>query len=142
MEEESTLETFLKSVARKGIFHEITTAYSPESDGRAERLNRTFMYMARSMIIGTDGAIHDGLWAEAMNNGNHIRTQLLKKSSRKRLTPFEMLTTLRPDFSYMKLFGCAAYVHIPKILQHGNFSQRAQEGIFLGTAKVMPTEYS
>lgn len=37
----------------KGIEHKLSSPYSPESnDGNAERLNRTFMDMARSMLAG------------------------------------------------------------------------------------------
>lgn len=35
----------------KGIVHEVTTAYSPESNGNKERLNPTLMNIARTMEL-------------------------------------------------------------------------------------------
>ena len=40
-------EAYLKS---KGIQHELSVAYSPQQNGVAERLNRTLMESARSML--------------------------------------------------------------------------------------------
>ena len=42
------LETWLKS---KGIMFEFTAAYNPQSNGKAERLNRTLNDSARSMLM-------------------------------------------------------------------------------------------
>ena len=41
---------FQNWIKARRIVHEITTAYSPESNGSAERLNRTLLDMARTMM--------------------------------------------------------------------------------------------
>ena len=42
--------SFMNYCAEKGIMHEFTSPYCPEQNGVAERLNRTIMESARSMI--------------------------------------------------------------------------------------------
>lgn len=39
-----------KWLSDKGIVHEKTSLHSPESNGKAERLNRTLLDMARTMM--------------------------------------------------------------------------------------------
>ena len=43
---------FKKWLSHRGIQHKWCSAYSPESNGKAERLNRTLLDMARTMLIG------------------------------------------------------------------------------------------
>lgn len=43
---------FQERISRRGIVHEVTTEYSPESNGAAERLNQTLLDIARTMILG------------------------------------------------------------------------------------------
>lgn len=54
------LQDFLKM---KGISHEITTYYSPESNGREERPNRTLLDMALTMMNGFKIKSSEMLWA-------------------------------------------------------------------------------
>ena len=64
---------FIKYCAEKGIMHELTSPYCPEQNGVAERLNRTIMESARSMIY------HAGLpldfWAEACNTAVYVHNR-------------------------------------------------------------------
>ena len=119
----------------KGIHHEITTSYSPESNGRAERLNRTLIDMARSMMIRLNGNMTERLWGEAINTANYIRNRVVTRSSREQKTPYEIIFGKRPDVSNLRIFGCAAYVHIPKQKLAGKFAARAEEGILVGYCK-------
>ncbi|GKD53211.1 retrovirus-related pol polyprotein from transposon TNT 1-94 [Tanacetum coccineum] len=48
----------------KGIHRELTSPYTPEQNGIAERKNRTVMEMARSML--KEKKLPDNLWAEAV----------------------------------------------------------------------------
>ena len=54
---------FAEFCASKGIFHEFTNPYSPEQNGIAERLNRTIMEAARSMLYKANLPLQ--FWAEA-----------------------------------------------------------------------------
>lgn len=125
-------DTFSEWLKERGIIHEITTAYSPESNGRAERLNRTLIDMARSMLLQTDPEVSKPFWAEGINSANYIRNRLVTKSTPEDRTPYEIIMGRKPDVSNIRIFGCTAYVHIPKARQHGKFAPRAMEGIMVG----------
>lgn len=53
------------------IFHELSTVYCPEQNGRAKRQNRTIVEMARTLLAG--GGLPQGLWREAVHSAAHIR---------------------------------------------------------------------
>ena len=57
----------------RGILHELTIPYTPEQNGVAERLNRTLMETAQSMIS------HSGLsskyWGEAVVSAAYVRNR-------------------------------------------------------------------
>ena len=59
-EYQATLKSYLDE---KGIENDITTHYSPESNGISERLNRTLLDMARTMLFGAN--LPNKLWTEA-----------------------------------------------------------------------------
>lgn len=48
---EYTSESFKNGLNKMGILHEITNPYSPESDERAEKVNRSLMGMALTMMV-------------------------------------------------------------------------------------------
>jgi transposase InsO family protein len=50
--------------AEKGIQFEYTIPYSPTLNGVSERMNRTMLYKARSMLIGS--GLPKNLWVEAV----------------------------------------------------------------------------
>ena len=75
-------KAYLKS---KGIRHELTVPHSPEQNGVAERMNRTLMESARSMIA------HAGLpnryWAEAVATVAYVRNRTPTTSIKEDKTP-------------------------------------------------------
>lgn len=84
----------------QGIIHELTTPYSPESNGKAERLNRTLLDCARSMMILILFNDNDGLWSEAINTENILGYRLSSKLCPQKFTPYEVI--------YGKLHICLA----------------------------------
>jgi transposase InsO family protein len=59
--------------AGKGIVHETTVGYAPQSNGAAERLNRTLLERMRGMLK-TSGA-DLSLWAEAIVTASYLRNR-------------------------------------------------------------------
>jgi len=53
----------------RGIRHEFSAPYTPESNGRAEREIRTLVECARTMLI--DSGLPEKLWSEAILCGIH-----------------------------------------------------------------------
>lgn len=93
-----------------GIVHQSTLPYTPEQNGKAERLNRTLLEKARSMLA--DSSLPFEAWGEAVMTANYLRNR--SPTSGRDLTPYEMMTGKRPDVGHLRVFGAKAFVHIPK----------------------------
>lgn len=119
-----TLQAFYK---HKGIHVETTVPYTPEQNGKAERLNRTLTERERSMRF--ESQLPDRLWAESIMTANYLRNRSPRKGQD--VTPYEAFYETKPDVSHMKVFGSVAYAHVPK--QHRNkLGARAVKGVFVG----------
>ena len=110
-----------------GIHHSKTTAYSPEQNGAAERLNRTLMEKVRTMLI--ECGLSLPFWAEAVTTANYLRNRSPVSGLDK--TPYELFTGIKPDVSHLRVFGCVAYAHVPKQLRR-KLEPTAVRGVFLG----------
>ena len=128
-------KSFQKYLDEKGIKHETTTAYSPESNGAAERLNRTLLDMARTMLLNIANNQMHRFWAEAINTANYIRNRAYTKSCKEDKTPFETVNGNTPNLSHLRIFGCDAYVHTPKQRRKNKFDDRAKRGFLIGYDK-------
>ena len=119
---------------QKGIKHELTSSYSPESNGKAERLNRTLMDMARSMLMDLGKVSgHQNLWGEAINTANFLRNRMYTSASNDPTkTPYEIIMNKKPDLKFVRKFGSKSYVHVPKKKRRGKFDERATVGICVG----------
>ncbi len=119
-----TLQDYLK---RKGIVQQTTAPYSPEQNGKAERLNRTLVERVRSMLHGAK--VSKELWGEAVMTANRIRNCSPATGHSK--TPWELFYNVKPDVSNMRIFGSIAYVHTPKELRK-KLDPKGKAGVFLG----------
>lgn len=88
----------------KGIRHELSAPYSPESNGKAERLNRTLLDMARTMLIDAEHLPnHRRLWAEAVNNANFLRNRMFTTAaSDPDKTPYELIMGKKPSLAHVR----------------------------------------
>jgi hypothetical protein len=111
-----------------GIARQKTTPYTPQQNGVAERMNRTLMEKARCMLSGA--RIGQELWAEAVG----IACYLVNRSPSSALgdkTPQEVWTGKEPSLTHLKVFGCDAYVHVPKE-NRSKLDKKAEKCIFIG----------
>lgn len=69
------------------------------------------METARSMVIGSK--LPNILWAEEFQSACYILNRCATKALDK-ITPEEKFSGLKPDVSHLRIYGCAAYLHIPK----------------------------
>ncbi|KAF8064476.1 Retrovirus-related Pol polyprotein from transposon TNT 1-94 [Scenedesmus sp. PABB004] len=114
-------------LATKGTSHQFTTPYSPASNGKAERLNRTLLESAVAMLKAA--GLPKTVWAEAFHTANFLRNVLPADGKSK--TPWELFFGTKPDASRLRVFGCRAYVHTPAALRT-KLEPSAQPGVFLG----------
>ena len=101
-------KAYLKS---KGIHHELTVPHCPEQNRVAERMNRTLMEMARSMMA--HARLPDRYWVEAVDAAAYIRNRTSTSSIKGFKTPYEVWSGEKPNIEHLKVFGCIAYSHIP-----------------------------
>jgi transposase InsO family protein len=100
-------ETWLKE---KGIRQESSAPYTPEQNGVAERLNRTIVESARSMLHSAQVASY--LWAEAVNCAVYLQNRSASKSIKN--TPYEIWKGVKPNITHLRVFGSEVFVHVPK----------------------------
>lgn len=114
--------------AMKGIVIEYTTPYDPELNGVAERMNRTLLEKARAML--TESSLAKFLWGEAIMTATYLANRS-PTSSLEKMTPYEMWYQHKPKLSHLKVFGCTAFVHIPKGARK-KFDNRSVECVLVG----------
>lgn len=110
-----------------GIILETTTPDTPESNGIAERLNRTIYERVRCMLL--DGALPATLWAEAASTVVYTLNMLPTKAVD--LSPHEIMLKRKPDVSHLRAFGCVAYTRILED-KRGKLDARAMKGVLVG----------
>jgi hypothetical protein len=77
----------------------------------AERMNTPLMEKARSLLSGV--GLGPKLWVEAVG----IACYLVNRSPSSTLVekiPHEVCTSKKPSLEHIIVFGCDAYVHVPK----------------------------
>ena len=108
---EFTSTAFSEFLAECGITQETSAPRTPQQNGLAERMNQTILGGAKSMRI--HAGLSEGFWAEAMMTASHVLNRTPRKGLNWR-TPHELLFGRIPDIRYLRVFGCRAWVHIPK----------------------------
>lgn len=98
----------------KGIQLLYTVPYNPKMNGVAERLNRTFMEKARTMLIASE--TDRRFWNEAVKTANYLKNRSPTAAYGKQFiakTPAEIWFGTKPELSHLRIFGSECYNHIP-----------------------------
>ena len=74
-------------------------------------MNRTLMEKERSMLIGT--GLGQEFWAEEVETTCYL-VNISPSSALEDKTPHEVWTGKKPSLSHLRVFGCDAYVYVPK----------------------------
>ena len=127
---DGTLQTAL---VEKGVQVELTATNAHQSNGVAERFNRTMLDKVRSMLA--DAGMPTKWWGDALIYACDLHNCLLRRGSS--AVPHEVLLGRRPDISQFRIFGCRAWVHVPDKTGRHKLDARARRGRFLGFQQPM-----
>lgn len=119
------VSTFLRN---NGIIHQRTVDYTPQQNGVSERANRSIVERARSML--EEAKLSKKYWAEAVNTSVYLKNRCPTRAVRG-MTPEEAWTDRKVDLSYLKVFGCRAFMHVPK-QKRKKFDPKTKELLFVG----------
>jgi hypothetical protein len=126
---ESSAGMNLKNSVRNAVYQGInTTPYTPQYNGVAERMNMTLVEKARCKLSGV--GLGKYFWVEAVG----IACYLVNRSPSSTLddkNPHEVWTGKKPSLTHLKVFGCEAYVHVPKENKI-KLDKKAENCIFIG----------
>lgn len=114
----------------KGIIQELTIPYSPQSNGVSERMNRTLLNKARTLMLESQLPKH--LWGEAVKCATY-QLNRCPSSAIDYWTPTEVMYGHK-DLEKLRVFGSKAWAYI---LPKGNkLEPRAREMRLVGYGKV------
>ncbi|GKB81463.1 retrovirus-related pol polyprotein from transposon TNT 1-94 [Tanacetum coccineum] len=114
------------------ISQNLSSPYTPEQNGVAERRNITLIEAARTMLNGSVLSKH--FWTDAVRIACYTqnRSIIFKRHDR---TSYEIFRERILDISYFHVFRCLVFIHNHK--DHlGKFDAKADDGYFLGYSSV------
>jgi transposase InsO family protein len=119
---------FKKYCTDSGITHQKTVPHTPNQNGVAERMNRTLLELARTMLSSGKMSLH--FWGHAIQHATTIRNHSPTSSINGKI-PIQVLTGQDPDYLHFKPFGCPAYGNIVTELR-SKLGKTAVYGRFVG----------
>ena len=127
----NSMAEHLRDVSTK---HERTAPRSQWQNGKSEVLNRIYFETVRCLLKASD--LPYEFWGFAVLHTSYIRFRLVRRGETK--SPLEKLTGMRPNFKFLKIFGCDAWVVVPPD-DRNKFDDRVIKGIFLGYDRRSPS---
>jgi transposase InsO family protein len=117
------------------IKRELTTPYNPQRNGVAKRKNRLIIEATKVMIH--DQSLHMHLWAKASSTVVYVQNRSPHKILGNK-THEEVFTGKKPKVSYLRIFGCPVYIHVPEE-KRTKLEPSGRKGIFLGYSETSKT---
>jgi len=100
-------QSFLQS---NGIISQRSCSYTPQQNGVAERKNRHFLDVVRTLLI--ENSVPPMFWVEALIIAayliNRLPSQVLGLES-----PYFQLHHCHPIYTNLHTFGCVCFMHLP-----------------------------
>ena len=92
-------------MALLGVQLQTTPPHSPESNGVAERWNRTIQDKTRTVMSAA--SLPSYMWAEVLQAVNMLRN--MSPVTNLDCTPWELWTGQKPNLSKLRVLGCKAF---------------------------------
>jgi transposase InsO family protein len=113
--------------ADSGVQRQYSVPYTPQQNGRVERLNRTLAKKMRALLF--DAGMPEQFWEYALLTANAVRSK--SHCSVVNAAPEQHFTGMQPDLSVLRVFDCLAYSHVPEELRK-KLDARSRPGVFVG----------
>nr|GFB04431.1 Gag-Pol polyprotein [Tanacetum cinerariifolium] len=120
-------DTFYK---QEGIRRQFTTAYTPQLNEVAERMNRTLLERARAMLA--TASLGKSFWAEAVNTACYVINRSPSTAVELKI-PMEMWTGNSINYSDLHIFGSPMYV-MYNTQETTKLDPKSKKCLFLGYA--------
>ncbi|GJX41309.1 gag-pol polyprotein, partial [Tanacetum coccineum] len=127
---EYTGDEFDTFCRQEGIKRQFTTAYTPQQNGVAERMNRTLLERARAMLA--TASLGKSFWAEAVNTACYVINRSPSTAVELK-TPMEMWTGKPVNYSDLHIFGSPVYV-MYNTQETTKLDPKSRRCLFLGYA--------
>ena len=120
---------FKRYCGNQGIRFENSAPYTPQENGKIERIWGNSVAMARCFL--DNACLDKKYWTYALNMAFYVKNMLLHSALEKTL--FELMYNEKPNLSFVKFFGFVAFMHIEKQFRKKLY-QTSKKGIFLGNS--------
>jgi len=127
---------FRNMLQEEGYALELTGSDSSNQNGIAERPNRTLAEMMRCMLHSAN--LGPGYWSYALTHAVYILNRMPHSSINK--SPYEAMTKMKPDLTYLRIFGSRACAKKPGKRPY-KLDTHAFNGIFLGYTATSKNVY-
>ncbi|GJS63261.1 putative ribonuclease H-like domain-containing protein [Tanacetum coccineum] len=118
----------LEFCGNKGIKQEYSNAQTPQQNEVAEKMNRTLIEAAKTMLA--DSLLPTTFWAEAVNTACYIFNRV-RVTNPQNKTSYELLFGHKPMISYIRPFGCHVTI-LDTLCVLGKFDGKSDEGFLVG----------
>lgn len=113
----------------RGIVLEYTVPYSPQLNGKSERMNRSLLNKTRAILF--DSKLNKEMWGEAVRTAAYLINRSPTVSVEN--TPAENWNGKKPDLSRLKIFGSKVYAKVTKS-NLKKLDRRSEVFVFVGYA--------
>ena len=118
--------------AAEGIRLTHSAPYTPEQNAKIERMWRTLGEGACAMLYAS--GLPDEFWALAMDTMAYLYNRTPRASNEQGVSPLQALDGTVPHLAHLRVFGCRAYLHVPKA-RRSKLQPKAMVGIFVGYSR-------
>jgi hypothetical protein len=119
------LNSFFQKV---GIEHHVSCPHTHQQNGSAERKHRHIVEVGLALLANASMPLK--FWDEAFLTATHLINMLPSKTIDND-TPMERLLKKKPDYAFLRVFGCAYWPNLWPYNQH-KLAYRSKQCVFLG----------
>ncbi|GJW42524.1 putative RNA-directed DNA polymerase [Tanacetum coccineum] len=125
---EFTSNDMLEFYNENGILLETSCPHTPQQNGVVERKHRHLLVTARALRTGAN--LPKRFLGECILTTTYVINCLPSKVIKNK-TPFELIWNEKPDYDFLKVFGCLVYFKNTDT-KGDKFEERGKPGFFLG----------